>query len=56
MEGDKMAKESVNFTLRMPPEQKLQLELIAHKEGRTLTNLINRALQQYINNYNCVKK
>jgi predicted DNA-binding protein len=51
-----MTKESVNFTLRMPPDQKLQLELIAHKEGRTLTNLINRALQQYINNYNSVKK
>ena len=51
-----MAKDSVNFTLRMSAEQKLQLEMIAHKEGRTLTNLINRALQQYINNYNGVKK
>lgn len=51
-----MTKESVNFTLRMSAEQKLQLELIANKEGRTLTNLINRVLQQHINNYNCVKK
>ena len=51
-----MAKESTNFTLRMSAEQKLQLELIANKEGRTLTNLINRVLQEYINNYNCVKK
>lgn len=51
-----MAKDSVNFTLRMSSEQKLQLELMANKEGRTLTNLINRALQQYINNYNGVKK
>jgi predicted DNA-binding protein len=44
-------KESVNFTLRMSAEQKLQLELIAHREGRNLTNLINRALQQYIDEY-----
>ena len=51
-----MSKESVNFTLRMSAEQKLQLELIANKEGRTLTNLINRALQQYINDYTSVKK
>lgn len=51
-----MTKNSINFTLRMPQDQKLQLELIAHKEGRTLTNLINRALQQYIDTYRSVKK
>lgn len=49
-------KDSVNFTLRMPVEQRLELEKIAKKEDRTVTNLINMALKNYIERYNSVKK
>ena len=49
-------KDSVNFTLRMPAEQRLELEKIAQKEERTVTNLINLALKRYIDMYNGVKK
>ena len=49
-------KNSVNFTLRMPENQKFQLDMIAHKESRTLTNLINKVLQEYIEEYNSAKK
>ena len=49
-------KDSVNFTLRMPVEQRLELERIAQKEERTVTNLINLALKRYIDMYNGVKK
>lgn len=49
-------KDSVNFTLRMPAEQRIELEKIAKKEDRTVTNLINMALKRYIEMYNGVKK
>lgn len=49
-------KDSVNFTLRMPVSQRLELEKIAQKEDRTVTNLINMALKNYIERYNGVKK
>lgn len=49
-------KESINFTLRMPVEQRLELEKIAKKEDRTVTNLINMVLKNYIERYNGVKK
>lgn len=49
-------KDSVNFTLRMSVEQRLELEKIAQKEDRTVTNLINMALKRYIDMYNGVKK
>lgn len=49
-------KESVNFTLRMPVSQRLELEHIAQKEDRTVTNLINMALKRYIEMYNGTKK
>ena len=49
-------KDSVNFTLRMPAEQRIELEKIAKKEDRTVTNLINMALKRYIDMYNGVKK
>ena len=49
-------KDSINFTLRMPVEQRLALEKIAAKESRTITNLINMVLSQYIEEYNSVKK
>ena len=48
-------KDSINFTLRMPVEQRLELERIAQKEDRTITNLINMALKGYIERYNGVK-
>jgi predicted transcriptional regulator len=50
------SKESTNFTLRMPVEQRIELEKIAQKEDRTVTNLINMALKRYIEMYNGVKK
>ena len=49
-------KESVNFTLRMSVEQRLELEKIAQREDRTVTNLINMALKNYIERYNGKKK
>ena len=49
-------KDSVNFTLRMPVEQRLALEKIAEKEDRTITNLINIAIKRYIEMYNGQKK
>ena len=49
-------KDSINFTLRMPVDQRLELEKIAHKEDRTITNLINMVLKNYIERYNGVKK
>ena len=49
-------RESVNFTLRMSVEQRLELERIAKQEDRTVTNLINMALKRYIDMYNGAKK
>lgn len=49
-------KESINFTLRMPASQRIELEKIAQKEDRTVTNLINMALKRYIDMYNGEKK
>lgn len=49
-------KDSINFTLRMSVEQRLELERIAKKEDRTVTNLINMALKRYIDMYNGEKK
>ena len=49
-------KDSVNFTLRMSVEQRLNLERIAKNEDRTVTNLINMVLKNYIERYNGVKK
>jgi hypothetical protein len=50
------SKESINFTLRMSVEQRLELEKIAKKEDRTVTNLINMVLKNYIERYNGAKK
>lgn len=49
-------KDTINFTLRMPVEQRIELECIAKKEDRTVTNLINMALKRYIEMYNGEKK
>lgn len=40
----------------MPVDLRLELEKIAQKENRTVTNLINTALKRYIEMYNGVKK
>lgn len=40
----------------MPVAQRLELERIAKKEDRTVTNLINMALKRYIDMYNGEKK
>lgn len=45
-------KESTNFTLRMSVDQRLELERIAKNEDRTVTNLINMVLKNYIERYN----
>ena len=49
-------KDSINFTLRMPVEQRLALEKISKNEQRTVTNLINMVLNRYIEEYNAQKK
>lgn len=49
-------KDSVNFTLRMPAEQRIELEKIANKDDRTVTNLINMVLKKYIEECKNVKK
>ena len=49
-------KDSINFTLRMSVDQRLELEKIAEKEDRTITNVINLAIKRYIEMYNGVKK
>lgn len=45
-------KDSINFTLRMSVDQRMELEKIAKREDRTVTNLINMALKRYIDIYN----
>ena len=45
-------KESTNFTLRMPMNTRIELEKIAAKEDRTVTNVINIAIKRYIEMYN----
>ena len=50
------SKETTNFTLRMPVEARFQLKVIAAKESRTVTNLINMVLKEYIEKYNKTKK
>ena len=44
--------DSINFTLRMPVSLRLDLQKIAQNEDRTLTNLINTALKNYVERYN----
>lgn len=47
-------KESINFTLRMPVSQRIELEKISSNQGRTVTNLINYVMSKYIED--CRKK
>lgn len=43
-----MKKETIGLTLRVPIETKIQLEMIANKEKRTINSLVNKILQDYI--------
>lgn len=36
------------LSLRLPPELRTKLETIAEKEGRTLGDVIRRAIQSYL--------
>lgn len=51
-----MKENKVNFTLRIEPTLKFQLERIAHKEDRTLSNIMNIALKRYVEIYEGQKK
>lgn len=51
-----MNEKTVNFTLRMTPELRFQLERIAHNESRTLSNVMNIALKRYVEMYEGQKK
>lgn len=41
----------VNFTLRIDPEIRFFLDKIAFEQQRTVTNLINHILIQYLEDY-----
>lgn len=43
--------DTINFTLRMKASLRLDLEKIAVKESRNLTNLINMVLSKYVEEY-----
>lgn len=49
-------KETINFTLRMSIEQKLDLERMAYEQDRTVTNLINVILKKEIEEWESQKK
>lgn len=49
-------KETINFTLRMTIEQKLDLERMAYEQDRTVTNLINVILKKQIEEWEKGKK
>lgn len=49
-------KETINFTLRMSIEQKLDLERMAYEQDRTVTNLINVILKKQIEEWGNSKK
>ena len=44
--------DSINFSLRMPVSLRLDLQKIAQNEDRTVTNLINTVLKNYVERYN----
>ena len=41
----------VNFTLRIDPDMRFTLDKIAFEQQRTVTNLMNHILHQYITEY-----
>lgn len=48
-------KDSINFSLRMPVDLRLELEKIAKNQGRTVTSLINYVMKQYVEDYKSKK-
>lgn len=51
-----MKKEATDtLTLRLPVSKKLRLEIIAHKDGRTLNSLCNKIIMDYIEMYDAKK-
>jgi predicted HicB family RNase H-like nuclease len=46
--GYPVKKETTTLTLRVPMSTKVQLEMIANKEQRTVNSLVNKILQDYI--------
>ena len=48
--------DSINFTLRMKTDLRLELAKIAKQENRSLTNLVNTILAEYAKKYEGVKK
>ena len=51
-----MQENKINFTLRIEPTLKFQLEKIAPTESRTLSNVMNIALKRYVELYEGEKK
>ena len=47
-----MKENKINFTLRIEPSLKFQLEKISVNEDRTLSNVMNIALKRYVDEYN----
>ena len=45
------SKESTEtLTLRVPTSVKLQIEMAAHKDGRTINSWVNKILKEYFEN------
>ena len=45
-----MKKEETNtLTLRIPISMKVQIEIAAHKDGRTINSWVNKVLQEKLN-------
>lgn len=52
-----MKKEDTDtLTLRLPISMKLRIEMMANKDGRTINSFVNKALREYIDKDNGVKK
>ena len=44
-------KESTDtLTLRVPTSIKLQIEMAAHKDGRTINSWVNKIIKEYLEN------
>ena len=50
-----MSIKSINYTLRMEPQFKFQLEKIAYEQGRPLSNLITHWLTEKMEEYETEK-
>lgn len=49
-EGNNMKKEATDtLTLRVPISMKVQIEIAAHKDGRTINSWVNQVLKEKLN-------